>query len=160
MQKAIFIDRDGVINKERGEYTYKPEDFEILPHVFECIQHWNKQGFLVIIITNQGGIAKSLYQLRDLYALNEILFQSAKENDAVITDIYYCPHHPDFGNCLCRKPNSLMFEKAIAKYNINPLKSYMIGDKERDILPAKALGIKTFQIEANSELKKLLPLLV
>lgn len=160
MNKAIFLDRDGIINKERGEYTFRKEDFEILPHVFECIKHWNDQGFLVIIITNQGGIAKSLYSLDDLLKLNDFLFESAYSQKALITDIFYCPHHPDFGKCLCRKPHQLLFEKALAKYQINPLNSYMIGDKERDILPAQTLGIKTFQIEANSDLKKLLPLLV
>lgn len=160
MNRAIFLDRDGVINKERGEYTFQRKNFEILPDIFDCISHWNKLGFKVIIITNQGGIAKSIYSLKDFLNLNKYLVEVANQNEALITDIFYCPHHPDFGNCLCRKPNNLLFEKAIAKYHIDPLKSYMIGDKERDIIPAESLGIKSFLVEANSDLKKLLPLLV
>lgn len=160
MNKAIFLDRDGIVNKERGEYTYLLKDFEILPDVFHCIQHWNSQGFFVIIVTNQGGIAKNIYSLTDLINLNNDLMQKANQFNAKITDIFYCPHHPDFGNCLCRKPHNLLFQKAIAKYDIDPLKSYMIGDKDRDIIPAESLGIKSFLIDANSDLKKLLPLLV
>ena len=146
MQKCVFLDRDGVINRERGDYTYKPEDFEIIDGVVESISHLKKSGYLLIIITNQAGIAKGIYTAEDVMHCHNYL---QKACNSQIDAIYYCPYHPDYSNSLCRKPDSLMFEKAIARFKIDPSGSWMIGDSERDIIPAKKLGLHTIRIGNN-----------
>ena len=142
MNKAVFIDRDGVINKERGTYTYKIDDFIINDGIIESLQQLLKAGFKIIVITNQGGIAKGIYKKQDVEILHKHMISEFIKNDIIITDILYCTHHNEIENCLCRKPESLLFEKAIAKYNIDATKSFMIGDNDRDIIPAEKLGIK------------------
>jgi D-glycero-D-manno-heptose 1,7-bisphosphate phosphatase len=160
MKKAIFLDRDGIINKERGEYTYRKEDFEILPDVIEVMKKWREMGFELVVISNQGGVAKKIYSHEQVKELHQFMNDRFETNDLKLTAIYYCPHHPDFvGKCLCRKPDSLLFEKALAKFHIDPNQSYMIGDKDRDILPAQKLGMKTFKVGANGSLKNLLSLI-
>lgn len=157
--KVIFLDRDGVINMERGGYTYRLEDFELTPGLLEALKILQQKGYLFIIISNQGGVAKGLYSHLEIEQLNEFLKKEFDSFGIKWTDFYYCPHHPQFnGNCLCRKPDSLLFERAIAKHEIDVSKSYMIGDKKRDILAAEKLNIKGFLIEANTSLKNLLPL--
>lgn len=152
MQKAVFLDRDGVINFERGEYTCCAENFIINDGIGESIKLLKQNDFLVIIISNQAGISKKLYTEEDLLEMHIKLCQHLKEYDTNVDDFYYCTHHDSISKCLCRKPGSLLFEKAIAVYDIDPAKSYMIGDKERDIIPAQKCGIKGFQIEANSSI--------
>ncbi|MBX2840522.1 MAG: HAD family hydrolase [Flammeovirgaceae bacterium] len=147
MKKCIFLDRDGVLNIERGEYTYKIEDFELETKVPEALAILKKAGYLLIIITNQAGIAKGLYQKEEVLACFQKL-QNLSNN--AIDQMYFSPHHPIKTESLTRKPDSLMFEKAIAKYNIDLSKSWMIGDKERDIIPAQKLGIKGIRISSSS----------
>ncbi len=138
--KCIFLDRDGVLNIERGAYTYQPSDFELEYKVPEALQNLKTLGYLLIIITNQAGIAKGLYTKKEVLACHEKL-QKACGN--LIDALYFSPYHPDFSTSLSRKPDSLMFEKALNKFNIEPTNSYMIGDKERDLIPAKKLSINT-----------------
>jgi D-glycero-D-manno-heptose 1,7-bisphosphate phosphatase len=148
-QKAIFLDRDGVINKELGRYVTHLSDFEVLPHVMPNLKKLVSAGFEIVVITNQGGIAKGLYSIHDLNEMHQSLIDKAINNKSPIRQIYFCPHHPDMGYCLCRKPGSLLLEKAIAKFQFDPSKSFMIGDTERDIIAAKAVGVNTFQITSN-----------
>ncbi len=150
-RKAVFLDRDGVLNREVGEYIKKPEDFEVLPHIIKPLKMLADAGFLLIVVTNQGGIAKGLYTLQNLQQMHKILVGFLSQHQIQLTDIYFCPHHPDFSNCLCRKPHSLLVEKAIAKYNINPKQSYFIGDKQRDIDAGKGADVAGFLIEANAD---------
>ena len=152
MKKAVFLDRDGVLNRERGEYTYRKDDFEILPGVTEALKKLQDDGWLLIVVTNQGGIAKGIYSEDDFRLLNEILITELKKEGVHLDEIYYCPHHPDRTRCLCRKPGSLLFEKAIARFGIDPGISWMIGDKQRDADAASGAGIKTILMEANSPL--------
>jgi len=152
MNKAVFLDRDGVINFERGDYTCKIDDFIINDGVGEAIKLLKNNDFLVIIISNQAGLAKKLFSEEDLLEMH-IKFCIYLDNyKTKIDDFFYCPHHPNFTNCLCRKPNSLLFEKAMAIYNIEPKISYMIGDRERDIISAEKCGIKTILIESNKNI--------
>jgi len=155
MNKAIFLDRDGVINVERG-YTYKLEDFIILPDLVEVLQLFLKKGFLLIVISNQSGIAKQLYTQNEVEVLHNYLIEELNRNDISISEIYYCGHHPDVSNCICRKPDSLFVEKALARFNIDATESFFIGDKERDIEAAKKAGVKGILIEANISLKTIL----
>ncbi|HNQ67758.1 MAG TPA: HAD family hydrolase [Bacteroidales bacterium] len=150
--KAVFLDRDGVINLERGRYTCKPDDFILNEGIAESVKVLNDSGFLVIVISNQGGIAKSLYAISDVLDIHEKFCDLLKETDAVIDDFFFCPHHDSISNCLCRKPGSLLFEKAIAIYNIDSSKSFMIGDSERDVQAAEKLGIKGILIHANENI--------
>lgn len=143
MQKAIFLDRDGVLNEERGEYTYTPEDFIIPEGTIEALQKLKNAGFLLIVITNQGGIAKGLYTVQDVLNCHTYLQQQC---GFLIDDLYYSPYHEAYSNSLSRKPDSLMLEKAIAKYKINPTLSWMVGDSLRDMIPAQKLGIRTIKI--------------
>ncbi len=152
MNKAVFFDRDGVINKEIGEYVYSEAQFVINDELIPALQRLQRNGFLLFIITNQGGIAKGLYSHEDVEKLHMHLLDSLKAHHIHISEIYYCPHHPDFGKCLCRKPDTLLLEKAVARFNIDVSQSFMIGDSERDIQAAEKLGIKGFQIQANTSI--------
>jgi D-glycero-D-manno-heptose 1,7-bisphosphate phosphatase len=156
MNKAIFLDRDGVINVERG-YTSTLDDFKILPDVFEVLQLFQQKGYLLIVISNQGGIAKGLYSLADVEVLHSFMTKEMKKNNITLSEIYYCQHHPDVTHCICRKPDSLFVEKALARFNIDARKSFFIGDKERDIQAAEKGGVTGILIEANSSLKDILP---
>ena len=155
MTKAIFLDRDGVINVERG-YTHRLEDFVILPDLVEVLQVFLKKGYLLIIISNQSGIAKGLYLQSETELLHQYLTGEMTKNNIFFSEIYYCVHHPDVCNCICRKPNSLFVEKAIARFNIDPSKSFFIGDKERDTEAGEKAGVKGILMEANSSLKNIL----
>lgn len=138
--RAVFFDRDGVINVDRNYYTYLIEDFELMPGIIDVMQTLKERGFLLIVITNQSGIAKGLYTDQEVDELHEY-FQETSGN--LVDAFYHAPGHPDHSASLSRKPDSLLFEKAIAKFHIDPSLSWMIGDKERDLIPAKRLGIKT-----------------
>ena len=152
MNKAIFLDRDGVINRELGDYVTRPEEFKINPGVGEALRKWAEGGYLLIVITNQGGIAKGLYTEETLKAMHEKMHQILALDDVVLTAVYHCPHHPATGNCLCRKPDSLLLEKAIARFHIDPASSFFIGDKDRDIQAGHKVGLRGIRIEANAPL--------
>jgi D-glycero-D-manno-heptose 1,7-bisphosphate phosphatase len=135
---CIFLDRDGVLNRERGEYTYHVEDFEVLSEVKESLEILKKSGFLLIVITNQAGIAKGIYHADDVLKCHGFL---QAQTGHIIDDIYFCPHYPISTQSLLRKPDSLMLEKAIAKWEIDTSKSFMIGDSIRDIEAAEKVGV-------------------
>lgn len=139
LNKCIFLDRDGVLNQERGEYTYKLEDFVILDGVKESLEILKESGFLLIVITNQAGIAKGLYKREDVLNCHTY---SQTQTSGLIDDIYFCPHHPISTESLLRKPDSLMIEKAVAKWGIDIDTSFMVGDSIRDIQAAEKLGIR------------------
>lgn len=142
-KKCVFLDRDGVINEDSPDYVFKPEKFKIIPGVPEAIEAFKRADYLVIVITNQSGIAQGIYAREDMLACHR---KMQSELNSQIDHIYYAPFHESVSNSLSRKPGSLMFERAIAKFNIDPKISWMIGDRARDIIPARALGIKTIQV--------------
>lgn len=153
--KAVFLDRDGVINIERG-YTHRLEDFVILPDLIEVLQLLQKKGYLLIIVSNQSGIAKDLYTQAEVEILHQHLLGELNKNNIQLSEIYYCVHHSDVSRCICRKPDSLFVEKGLARFDIDPAKSYFIGDKERDIEAGEKAGVKGILIEANISLKTIL----
>jgi D-glycero-D-manno-heptose 1,7-bisphosphate phosphatase len=153
--KAIFLDRDGVINVERG-YTNRLEDFVILPDLIEVLQLFKQKGYMLIVISNQSGIAKGLYTQQDVEALHSYLVAELQKNNIILDEIYYCVHHSDVSRCICRKPDSLFVEKALARFAIDPSQSYFIGDKERDVEAGEKVGVSGILIEANSSLKTVL----
>lgn len=152
MNKAVFFDRDGVINKELGDYTYLLKDFEINSGVIEGMKILSNAGFLLIVITNQAGIAKGIYSFEQFEILNKYLISELRKQGIELTEIYFCPHHETKGKCLCRKPESLLFEKAISRFKISKKESIMIGDSERDILAAEKAGIKGIKILPNQNI--------
>lgn len=143
---AVFFDRDGVINYDKG-YTYRPEDFEWVAGAKAAISHFNQNGFVVIIVTNQSGIARGYYTAEDVNQLHSWMNGQLSVQGAHIDGFYYCPHHPEGivadlqKVCDCRKPEPGMIQQAIADWNIDPDQSFLVGDKESDVAAAKAAGI-------------------
>jgi D-glycero-D-manno-heptose 1,7-bisphosphate phosphatase len=152
MHKAVFLDRDGVLNKELDDYAWKVENFHILPDVVPALKKLQSKGYKLIVITNQGGITKGIYRFEDVETVHQYLRGELAKAGIHFEEIYYCPHHTLAGSCICRKPDSLMVEKAIARFHIDPAQSYFIGDKDRDIIAGKKAGVKGILIEQNSSL--------
>jgi len=157
--KAIFLDRDGVVNIERGEYTWRIEDFKLTAGLVGFLRKVQRKGYLMIIISNQGEIVKGVYTHGDVEKVHQHLNKLLAEEDIYLTDIYYCPHHPDQGKCLCRKPQSVLLEKAIARYHVDVEKSYFIGDSQRDAEAGKKVHLQTILIISNQDLRASLDLI-
>lgn len=155
MKRALFLDRDGVLNKEIGTYVYQPDKFDWNPDVFEFLKTAQEQGFILIIVTNQAGIAKGLYTEKTVVNLMEFKLKELEKNGIFISNYYFSPHHPDYGLSLDRKPDSLMIEKALARYEIDPSKSLIIGDNDTDITAGKKAGINGIKIKSNQALMPL-----
>jgi D-glycero-D-manno-heptose 1,7-bisphosphate phosphatase len=158
MNKAIFLDRDGILIKERGDYNYRDEHLEIVEGIAEALFELQKKGYLFIVITNQGGIGKGMYtnkRVKEIHAQLKAFFSSYR---VIIKDFFYCPHHPQSSHCICRKPDSLMLEKAMALYNIDAAQSYFVGDNERDKLAGEKAGIKSILIPSNADLREYMTL--
>ncbi|MBK7389724.1 MAG: HAD family hydrolase [Bacteroidetes bacterium] len=152
-RKVLFLDRDGVINRDAGDYTYQWEKFEFLPGLFPALLELQTKGFSFIIITNQAGISKGIYSHRDVDALHTKMIETFKSNGILILEIYYCPHHDSIEKCLCRKPGSLLVEKALARFQLDPSRCYFIGDRERDILAGNGAAVKGILVPENSDLR-------
>ncbi len=157
MRRAVFLDRDGVLNRERGEHTWELEQFEILPGVPEALRVLQEKGRALVVITNQSGIGSGLYGHDDVERVHGYLRRMLADHGVQLTDVYYCPHHPDNGKCLCRKPGSLLLEKAMARYGIDAGGSVMIGDRDRDVEAARSVGVRGIRVESN---EPLLPLVL
>ena len=144
LQKAFFLDRDGVINVDRGTYTWQLNDFELVPGVPEAIARLKALGYLVVVITNQAGVARGMYTHAEVARCHDYMQQLCNHQ---IDGIYYSPWHPTVSESLGRKPGSLLFQKAIARFGIDPAQSWMVGDRDRDLIPAHALGMRTILID-------------
>lgn len=130
-QKALFIDRDGIINMDHG-YVYKIEDFKFTEGIFELLQFFSRQEYLLFIVTNQSGIGRGYYTLEAFKTLTDWMVKTLHENGIDIKEVQYCPHTPT-ENCHCRKPNTGMIKNILTHYNIDLENSWMIGDKQSDI---------------------------
>lgn len=160
LNKAVFLDRDGVLNQELGDYVCRLEDFKILEHNFKPLLELQQRGYLLIVITNQGGLAKGWYTDETLQSMNRQLKSTYAEQGIELTEIYYCNHHPEYnGKCLCRKPGSMMLEKAVARFQIDASKSYFIGDRERDVLAGEAAGVKGILIDSDQPISEVMHLI-
>ena len=157
MKKAIFLDRDGTINNNCDHYyIWQKEELLLNPGVIETLAELQSRGYLLIVISNQGGISKGEGSAEDVEELHMHLRSLLKQEGVSLDEIYYCPHHHMVESCLCRKPQPLMIEKALARFNIDPAISWMIGDAERDIEAGLAAGLQTLLIEPNSDLREVL----
>jgi D-glycero-D-manno-heptose 1,7-bisphosphate phosphatase len=147
MNKALFLDRDGIINVDHG-YVYKKEEFEFFDDIFDvCIDAQNK-GYEIFVITNQSGIARGKYTVDQFEQLSLWMTTVFKSKGIVISDVYHCPHHPDKGlgkylkACDCRKPEPGMLLLAKKEHNIDLINSVFIGDKVSDMQAAERAGIE------------------
>ena len=160
MNKAVFLDRDGVLNKELGDYVCRFEDFKVLEHNFTALKELQDRGYLLIVITNQGGLAKGWYSANVLDQMHAQLKTTYAAQGVLISEVYYCNHHPEYnGKCLCRKPGSLMLEKALARFGIDASQSYFIGDRERDVIAGQAAGVTGILIDSDQPIGDVLSLI-
>jgi D-glycero-D-manno-heptose 1,7-bisphosphate phosphatase len=160
--KAIFLDRDGVINVEKN-FVLSPDEMELLPGATEAIQKINLSDYLVIVVTNQSAVARNLISLEVLHEIHHKLRKDLKDGNASVDAIYYCPHHPDFdpqkGNpeftmeCECRKPKPGMLFDAANDLNVDLRNSFLIGDSQRDIIAGKKAGCMTIGVRTGKNIE-------
>jgi histidinol-phosphate phosphatase family protein len=161
-QKAVFMDRDGVINKEKN-FISRPEQLELFDFTADAIRMINDSDYLALIASNQSVVARNLCSIADVEMIHNKLETELGKKGAKIDRIYYCPHHPDKGypeenkdykiDCDCRKPKTGMFRQAMEELNVDAAESFMIGDSERDILFGKNAGMRTIGVETGYGLK-------
>ena len=147
-QKAIFFDRDGVLNIDTG-YPHKVEDCTMIDGADHAIKLVNDHGFKVFIVTNQGGIGLGLFDEAALHQFHDALLAKLTAQGGVITDIAFCPHHPKavdaaMQDCLCRKPKPGMITTLAQRHGIEPQGSIMIGDRETDVAAGHAAGCDAY----------------
>lgn len=151
MEKVIFLDRDGTLNEEVN-YLYRPEDLKLLPGVAEALRSFKDQGYRLVVITNQAGVARGYYREEDVDILHGCLNKILAEKGAEIDAFFYCPHHPEHGigaykkKCHCRKPETGMFEQAEQCFSIDKSSSWMIGDKLIDVEAGHNYGVNTLLV--------------
>lgn len=161
IEKAVFIDRDGVlINNLDHYYIWENDQMYLVDGVLENLLLLADAGFSLFIVSNQGGIARGLYTKNDTETLHRELARQLETVGVVITEIAYCPHHPEVEKCLCRKPSSLMIDKLVAKYRIDPKKAWMIGDSQTDMEAAQQAGIGGIKVEANKNMYPFISFLI
>lgn len=161
-KRAVFLDRDGVINEDCN-YTHKVSQLRLILKADEAIKILNDLGFLTVVATNQAGIAYGLYHEDDMHKFHQALSKQLAKKNARIDAFYFCPHHPQKGlgvykiDCACRKPKIGMFTQAAADLQINLKRSFIIGDKWSDIEAGQKCGLKTVMVRTGhgqKELKK------
>ncbi|GHE79405.1 D-glycero-beta-D-manno-heptose 1,7-bisphosphate 7-phosphatase [Thalassotalea profundi] len=146
MTKALFLDRDGIINIDHG-YVYKSENFEFVDGIFKLCQYAMSKGYIIVVITNQSGIGRGKYTTEQFEQLTLWMIKQFNKNNVSIKDVYYCPHHPTKGigdylqDCSCRKPKPGMINLAATDHDIELANSIFIGDKVSDMQAAEAAGI-------------------
>ena len=156
MKRAVFLDRDGVINREVGDMR-TPEQFELIENVSSAIRKINKSEYLAIVITNQPGLAKKFFTFQTLDEIHEKMDTLLGRDGAYLNGLYYCPHHPDGGfpeeipelkiNCECRKPKPQLIFNAEKEFNIDLKNSYFIGDRYVDVMAGKNAGLITVLVK-------------
>jgi len=167
MKKAVFLDRDGVINPlvyniNTGEYEspHFPEDFSIYPYVLKSLKMLKKLGYKIFIISNQPSYAKGKTSLDSIKAIENLLYVFSEENGKLIDDFYYCYHHPRgivpeyTRECLCRKPGTLFITQAIEKYDLDIQHCYFVGDQDTDIQCGNSIGTYTIKINNKHSINK------
>jgi len=137
--KAIFLDRDGVLNEEMGDYVWTPDRFRVLPDVAASLARFKAAGYYLVVVTNQAGIAKGLYTRADVRACHELLQQAVGYQ---LDALYLAPSHPSVSASILRKPDSGMLEKAIARFQLNPAVCWLVGDRARDLEAAAKVGVR------------------
>ena len=148
MEKVIFLDRDGTLNVEVN-YLHRKEDLVLLPGVPEALKAFKDQGYRLVVVTNQAGVARGYYTEDDVKELHRYMNELLSGKGAEIDAFYYCPHHPEHGigkykvRCRCRKPETGMFEMAEQDFAVDKASSWMIGDKLIDMEAGRNYGVRT-----------------
>jgi len=164
MNKAVFLDRDGVITKEPPYYAHRIDQLELIPKSAEAIKLLNESRFKVIVVSNQSGVARGYYREKDIEIYNRAMQKKLEEKNAYIDAIYYCPHYPKATikeyriDCDCRKPKPGMLRQAEKDLNLNLKLSFLVGDKMSDIEAGYRAGCKTILVltgQGNDESKKI-----
>lgn len=151
-RKAVFLDRDGTIIKQ-VELMHSVEELKLLPGAAQAIGALNKLGFLVVIVTNQPVVARGIIAPKEIDNIHAVLIERLDSKGAKIDAVYFCPHHPEATlpkfrlRCRCRKPEPGMILKGLKKLNINPKKSFMVGDALIDVVAGKKAGLKTILVK-------------
>jgi D-glycero-D-manno-heptose 1,7-bisphosphate phosphatase len=136
----VFLDRDGTLIQDR-DYLADPEGVILLPGVVEALHLLSDEGFALVVVTNQSGIARGLYSLDDYHAVAQRLGEELAREGLALDATYFCPHHPDFtGPCECRKPAPGMYLKAERELGLDLRDSFFVGDRKKDVEPAAAFG--------------------
>ena len=151
MNKALFLDRDGVINVEKN-YVSRSEDFEFIKGIFELCKKYSDEGYYILIITNQAGIAKGYYTEDDFLKLTGWMTEQFLGRGIIIAKVFYCPHHPDItGPCRCRKPEPGMIIDAVKEFDLDISECVLIGDKESDLEAGRRAGIPEYNLHFFSQ---------
>ena len=143
--KAVFLDRDGVLNDEIGDYVWKLDEFIVSPGVPESLARLKAAGYYLIVVTNQAGIAKKLYTAAEVYACHAKLQVAC--NDA-LDALYFSDAHSSVSDSIMRKPDSGMFEKAVARFNLDPAQCWIVGDRYRDMEAGAKIGVRGIMVGA------------
>ncbi len=150
---AAFLDRDGVLIEDCG-YPHRPEDLKLIPGVADAVRRMNQAGYRTVIVTNQSGVARGLFDEDQMHAFNTLLVEALAEQGAVIDAVYTCPFHADAVDSRYRhpdhpdrKPNPGMLTRAIAEHDLDPARSFIIGDQPTDIKAGRRAGVKGFLFE-------------
>lgn len=149
---VAFLDRDGVVNADRG-YVHRVDDFEWMPGAIEAIKYLNTKGYAVAVVTNQSGIGRGLYGEEEFMFLTLWMLNEIDQAGGHIDAVYYCPHHPESENeeykaaCRARKPGPGMLERAEADFIVDKSRSFLIGNRDSDIGAAQAFGIDGYLYE-------------
>lgn len=146
--KAVFLDRDGVLTRERSDYVKTPDELEVLPGIGPPLRNLRKMGFRLVIVTNQSVVGRGLATDNEMGRIHEKLQSELKRMGCSVDAIYYCPHLPGAG-CSCRKPEPGLILQAAKDLGINVASSWMIGDKEIDLEAAKRAGCRGVRVETN-----------
>ena len=161
MNRAVFLDRDGVITQEPPYYAHKLSQLELLPKSADAIRLLNEKEFLVVVACNQAGIAHGYYREEDAILFNQAMKDNLAREGARIDAVYYCPHHPEARieryrvNCNCRKPEPGMLTRAGKELSLNLKQSFMVGDKLSDIEAGKRAGCKTIMVKIGQGFEEL-----
>ena len=152
---AAFLDRDGVLNIDRG-YAHRPEHIEMTPDAAAAVRLLNEAGYYVFVVTNQSGVARGLYSEADIDQVHRHMQDILKSGGAHVDAYYYCPHHPDGSvkefaiQCRCRKPEPGMLEQAASGWSIDLERSFLIGDRDQDLAAAAAFHIRGVKFDAQT----------
>lgn len=148
MYKTVFLDRDGLLNRQAPEHDYIKswDDFQFLPGVSEAIRKLNEAGYLVLVVTNQRGVARGMMRMEDVDAIHDRMCQELAARGAIIRKVYVCPH--EVGACTCRKPDIGLFLQAERDFEIDKENSWMVGDGDSDVEAGRRYGVKTIKTQS------------
>ena len=158
-KSAIFLDRDGVVNKNRDDYVKNVSELEIFSFISQPIKKLKELGFQIIVITNQSAINRGLTSHENVKEIHNSINNFLKKNDTSIDHFYYCPHSPD-ENCICRKPKPGLILQAANELGIDLSSSWMIGDNDSDIVAGESVGCKTIKIKSDITLEDAVKILM